>query len=55
MSLADPEDNLQVSIGNVNKTAKTYDMEISQGGGGKLPFRQKDSVPSKIYIHRISY
>jgi hypothetical protein len=31
VSLADPEDNLQLSLHNVNKTAKTYNMEISQG------------------------
>jgi hypothetical protein len=45
--LADPKDNLQFSLHNVNKTAKTYNTEISQGK--ILSFRNRDSVPSKIY------
>ena len=31
MSLADLEHNLQLSLHNVNRTAKTYNMEISEG------------------------
>jgi hypothetical protein len=46
--LSDSEDNLRLSLHNLNKTATVYDMEIYREETKVLAFREKDPVPSKI-------
>jgi hypothetical protein len=49
--LADSEDNLHLSLQNLNKIAESYDMEISHEKTKVLAFRGKDPVPSKICLN----